>query len=154
MKLLLYSGLLYLAGVAVILILQPSLMFTEEGIWKEFGIGRSPQTHTWMPFWLFAIIWAILSYIIVLLIAGQGVLPGVKPDVATVAPEESPLSYKNFHPIPQSKGRGKRSNSLIPGYYILNREATEMAGTPKYVYLGAEPPRGGGGDGVDGVDGV
>ena len=157
MKLLLYSGLLYLAGVAVILILQPTLMFTEEGIWKEFGIGRNQQTHTWMPFWLFAIIWAILSYIIVLLLAGHGGLPGVKPDTvatAAAAAEEAPLSYKNFQPMAQSKGRGKRSNSLIPGYYILNREATEMAGTPKYVYLGPEPPSGGGVDRVDLTDGV
>ena len=76
MKVLLYSGLLYLAGVAIVLILQPSIMFTEEGIWKEFGIGRNSNTHTWLPFWLFAMVWALLSYIIVLILAGSGSLPG------------------------------------------------------------------------------
>jgi hypothetical protein len=145
MKVLLYSGLLYLAGVAIVLILQPSLMFTEDGIWKEFGIGRSPSTHTWLPFWLFAIVWAILSYIIILMIAR--VLPGVEiPASVRTASESRPvpletgpsISYKNFEPMP--KTRGKRANSLIPGYYILNREATELAGAPKYIYLGAEAP--------------
>lgn len=137
MKLLLYSGLLYLAGVAIILLLQPSIMFTEDGIWKEFGIGRNPKTHTWVPFWLFAVIWAIISYIIVLLIAGTGSLPGVE-ETYHVQEQSIALTDKNFEVKP--KGRGKRSNSLIPGYYILNREATEAAGTPKYIYLGAAPP--------------
>ena len=166
MKVLLYSGLLYLAGVAVILVLQPSLMFTEEGIWKEFGIGRNPNNYTWMPFWLFAIIWAILSYIIVLLLAGNGTLPGVNSAVTsritgatpaatattatTAATYDEPLTYKNFIPPVNSTGHGSRApkgksaaahaNSLIPGYYILNREITEATGTPKYIYLGPEPP--------------
>lgn len=113
-------------------------MFTEDGIWKEFGIGRNPKTHTWMPFWLFAVIWAILSYIIVLLIAGTGSLPGVEERSPSQEYNPPALTHKNFEVKPP--GRGKRSNSLIPGYYILNREATEAAGTPKYIYLGAAPP--------------
>ncbi len=40
MKQLLWSGLLYLVGVAALLLTKPSLMFTQEGHWKEFGIGR------------------------------------------------------------------------------------------------------------------
>jgi hypothetical protein len=139
MKVLLYSGLLYLAGVAIVLILQPSIMFTEEGIWKEFGIGRNSRTHTWLPFWLFAIVWAILSYIIVLMLAGSGSLPGTA--VVSATEGETPLTIHNFElPKPKGIGRGKRSNSLIPGYYILNREATDIQGTPKYIYLGPEPP--------------
>lgn len=155
MKLLLYSGLLYLAGIAIVLILQPNLMFTEDGIWKEFGIGRNPDTHTWMPFWLFAIIWSILSYIIVLMLAGRGDLPGIVQKESLLReslpqeslpqeslpqeslPQEPSLSYKNFEPMPKGRNKGK---NLIPGYYILNREATELQGTPKYIYLGAEPP--------------
>jgi hypothetical protein len=145
MKLLLYSGLLYLAGVAIVLILQPSIMFTEEGIWKEFGIGRNPKTHTWLPFWLFAVTWAIISYIIILMLAGSSSLPGTAlPDGSQQQQQQQPnLTMQNFD-LPKSKGQGKgqgkRSNSLIPGYYILNRELTESQGTPKYIYLGPEPP--------------
>ena len=139
MKILLYSGLLYLAGVAIILILQPSLMFTEEGVWKEFGIGRNPDRYTWLPFWLFAIVWALLSYIMMLIIAHGLGLPGIETDIvseeATVQAVPPNLSYHNF--ITKPKGK---SNSLIPGYYILNREVTEATGTPKYIYLGPEPP--------------
>ena len=62
------AGILYLLGVALILILKPSLMFTEDGSWKEFGIGRNRNTHTWLPFWFFAILWALISYIITILI--------------------------------------------------------------------------------------
>jgi hypothetical protein len=146
MKLLLYSGLLYLTGVAIILLLQPSLMFTEDGQWKEFGIGRSPTTHTWMPFWLFSVVWAILSYIIILFFAGNGALPGVESAATatmTVA-EEPALSYRNFEPMPPvsvpKRGRRPGSATPIPGYYILNRETTEATGIPKYIYLGPEPP--------------
>ena len=69
MSLLIYSGLLYLFGISIILTLKPELMFSKEGIWKEFGLGRA--NRTWMPFWLFAIAWAILSYLIVLVIMGK-----------------------------------------------------------------------------------
>ena len=99
MKILLYSGLLYLAGVAIILILQPSLMFTEEGVWKEFGIGRNPDRYTWLPFWLFAIVWALLSYIIMLIIAHGLGLPGVvteQQEAVAAAPPQANLSYHNF----------------------------------------------------------
>ena len=41
-------------------------MFNEDGEWKEFGLGRHPDRYTWLPFWLFAILWAILSYLMVL----------------------------------------------------------------------------------------
>jgi len=153
MKVLLYSGLLYLAGVAIVLILQPSIMFTEEGIWKEFGIGRNSNTHTWLPFWLFAMVWALLSYIIVLILAGSGSLPGTATATGTATGTGTaaatgtvaasvPQTQANLtmHSFELPKQRGKRSNSLIPGYYILNREASELQGTPKYIYLGPEPP--------------
>lgn len=141
MKLLLYSGLLYLTGVAIILLLQPSLMFTDDGQWKEFGIGRSPKTHTWMPFWLFAVVWALLSYIIILIFAGRGSLPGVETSQQQEQPQQQQqqqqLSYKNF----ETPKKGRRSSATpIPGYYILNRDTTEATGIPKYIYLGPEPP--------------
>lgn len=77
MRLLLYSGILYLTGVAIILALKPTLMFREDNAWKEFGIGRNPDKYTWFPFWLFAIVWAIVSYGIILILASIGLLPGI-----------------------------------------------------------------------------
>jgi hypothetical protein len=65
MRILLYSGLLYLLGVGIVLALKPSLMFTSDGAWKEFGIGRNPEQFTWCPFWLFTLFWAILSFFII-----------------------------------------------------------------------------------------
>jgi hypothetical protein len=132
MKLLLYAGCLYLIGIAVVLLIQPSLMFRENGTWKEFGIGRDPFHHTWMPFWLFAILWALLSYMIVLMVAAANLLPGVQTiDDITVQSDELLESLS-----PRMKKRVSASLEQ-EGYYMLD---TESKGTPKYVYLGPTPP--------------
>ncbi len=136
MKLLLYSGLLYLAGVAAVLVLRPTLMFREDGTWKEFGIGRNPNYYTWLPFWLFAIVWAILSYLVVLMFAGANLLPGISavegvPAVPQVTEMANATRKKVVHAVEELK----------PGYYILNAEETAKKGVPKYIYLGPEPPR-------------
>jgi len=39
-------------------------MFDANGVWKEFSLKQDDK-HTWFPFWLFCILWAILSYSIV-----------------------------------------------------------------------------------------
>ena len=129
MKLLLYSGLLYLITIAIVLATQPKLMFTAEGIWKEFGIGRPGDKYTWMPFWLFAILSAILCYLIVLICAGS--LPGVATEVVIEQPTV----------LPNNSGRkAKISQDMKSGYYILNAEETAKKGIAKYTYLGPEPP--------------
>lgn len=129
MRLLIFSGIVYLAGVATLLMLRPSFMFTPDGIWKEFGIGRNPETHTWMPFWLFCILWALVSYILVVLLADAGVLPGLWVSHVEV---EAPA------------GRVKVANAATkgpkPGYYMLNTEGTGIEGVPKYIYLGPAAP--------------
>ena len=86
---LLYAGLLYLIGIATVLVLQPSLMFREDGVWKEFGIGRATSRYTWMPFWLFSILWAVLSYMCMLLLASANLLPGIRAyqELDAAAPE-------------------------------------------------------------------
>jgi len=132
MKLLLYAGLLYLAGVSLLILLQPSLVFREDGSWKEFGVGRDQEHYTWMPFWLFAILWALLSYMIILMVAGSNMLPGVQTiEDITVNSEEALESLS-----PRVKKRVSASMTE-EGYYMLD---TEAKGTPKYVYLGPAPP--------------
>ena len=77
MTLLIYSGLLYLLGISIALYFKPEVMFSKDGNWKEFGLGRNNERYTWLPFWLFAIIWAMMSYIIILVIASHTGLGGV-----------------------------------------------------------------------------
>ena len=121
MRVLLFSALLYLVGVVAVLFLKPKTMFNEDGSWKEFGLYNSDK-YTWFPVWLFCIVWAIVSYGIVKFTIGSSG-NGSKVDA-----EE----------VPTSVSRGKKN--LKPGYYVLNQNALETEGVPRYVYIGEEPP--------------
>jgi len=128
MKLLLYAGLLYLIGIAVVLVLQPPIMFREDGVWKEFGVGRASTRYTWMPFWLFSILWAVLSYMLMMLLASSNMLPGIQ-------------AYQELEAAPMEMNRRQTkrafgTDEVRPGYYILNPDATG----PKYIFLGEEIP--------------
>ena len=142
--LLLLSGLLYLVGVSIILILKPTLMFTKEGEWKEFGLGRNKHKYTWMPFWLFAISWAIMSYIIVLVIASSTGLGGVSQrnniPIQNDLIEPDNISIKAMRPSPEFRKKPTSTDSMKSGYYILDTNETTRQGIPKYVYLGPEAP--------------
>jgi hypothetical protein len=126
------SGSLYLAGIAVILLVRPSTMFAPDGSWKEFGIGKRQDKYTPFPFWLFCLVWALVSYGFVLSVqALMGTLPTVKTPKANVF---STMTYVEEEvPKPQS---------LPKGYYVLNKKASKLSGTPKYIYLGESPPAG------------
>lgn len=140
------SGALYLVGVAVALVIRPSFMFTPDGTWKEFGIGQDPKRYTSFPFWLFCLVWAVLAYVIVL----------------TLLPLMVNMDENSSEPVNvyKSKNNAKRSKNFVKevensdlvfddevepaglpkGYYVLNKKASRIAGTPKYVYLGEEEP--------------
>ncbi len=127
----LYAGLLYLAAIAVILILKPAFMFRPDGTWKEFGIGRNPKNYTPLPLWLYSIVAAVVSYFVVLLISQvtSGTGRRRNNNVFTVDGDAmSNISAKDVSP------------ELVPGYYMLNKAASKAAGMPKYVYIGAEAP--------------
>ena len=130
MRLLIFSGILYLAGVALVLSLRPALMFTEQGVWKEFGIGKNEETHTWMPFWLFCILWSVMSYLLCVLLAEAGILPGLWVSHVEV---QTPVAARNSLPAAKSK-------TPVPGYYMLNTEGSGIEGVPKYIYLGPAAP--------------
>lgn len=118
-------------------------MFAKDGSWKEFGLGRNKQKYTWMPFWLFAISWSIISYVIILVIASNTGLGGVSNNtdipVQTNAIEAQNVSIKAMKPSLE-EGIVNKSNSTKPGYYILNTNETIKHGVPKYIYLGPEAP--------------
>ena len=147
MSLLIYAGLLYLMGISAVLILKPELMFAKDGSWKEFGLGRNKQKYTWMPFWLFAILWSIISYIIVLVIATNTGLAGVSNNVDipvqnnSIEPEN--VSMKSMTPVlsdNMSRKKPTSSNEMKHGYYILDANETVKRGVPKYIFLGPEAP--------------
>jgi hypothetical protein len=123
MRVLLFSALLYLAGVTLVLFIKPRIMFNEDGSWKEFGIYNS-EKHTWFPVWLFCIVWAIVSY-----------------GIVKFSSAYNNTKAENLEEIPTraSNGNGIKKN-LKPGYYVLNHNALESEGVPRYVYIGEEPP--------------
>jgi len=127
MKVLLLSGLLYLTGIAVVLFLRPRLMFTENGVWKEFGIGRDTNSYTWFPLWLFCIVWAFFCYFAVVLF-----MPTQMHTMDSVQIDPPPAFAKNK--------KMKYVEKVKPGYYMLNTEGSGIEGVPKYIYLGTEAP--------------
>lgn len=137
MKLLFFSGILYLTGVAIVLYLRPQLMFTSDGVWKEFGIGKNKDSYTWFPFWLFCILWAFVSYFLIILVTPT--------EYWTSNIEVSSPAVGSKRGSPHR--RVKYVEKVKPGYYMLNTEGTGIEGVPKYIYLGPAPPGAEGGEG-------
>jgi hypothetical protein len=142
MRVLLLSAVLYLLGVALVLFYRPRLMFFADGTWKEFGTGSTDRTV--FPFWLFCILWGVLSYLIVSLFVSE---PGVAPVVAAAVATTTASPEDEVMPLPP-KTRGRNHNALAkeaaegnmkPGYYVLDPKGTRVAGVPKYIYVGPEP---------------
>lgn len=146
MSLLIYSGLLYLIGISIVLAIKPSLMFSADGAWKEFGLGRMKEKYTWMPFWLFTIMWAILSYLIVLVIASHTGAEGISTHTDLAVPstvmDPENISMKAMSPVPQNvlKKKPTSVDDMKQGYYILDTNETMKRGVPKYIYLGPTAP--------------
>ena len=113
-------------------------MFKDNGQWKEFGIGRDPEYFTWMPFWLFSILWSVLSYIIVMLIEDSLAMQQTQPQLS--GQEYYPPMNVKRNSRPRNMNAGRKSEDLTPGYYMLNEGRTGRNGIPRYVYLGPEAP--------------
>ena len=130
----LYAGLLYLAAIAVVLLLKPAFMFRPDGTWKEFGIGRNPKNYTPLPLWLYSIVAALVSYFAVLLISQVfgSARSGANANRRNMINIDEEL-ITNISPKDVSP-------ELTPGYYVLNKAASRAAGIPKYVYIGKEAP--------------
>ena len=126
----LYAGIIYLIAIAVILVMKPAFMFRSDGTWKEFGIGRNRANYTPMPLWLYSIVSALVSYFIVLL-ASEGGSAGSGRGRASAVKADTIVNMKASDMV---------GPDLEPGYYVLNKAATKLAGVPKYVYIGAEAP--------------
>lgn len=126
MKVLLLSSLFYLIGIALILYFKPNLMFHENGNWKEFGLNQDAK-HTWFPFWLFCIMWAFVSY-------GLSSFVCYLTNDSTTTDENSGIVELN------SKAKKNSKNTMKSGYYVLDKEAYDNNGIPKYIFLGSDAP--------------
>lgn len=145
------AGALYLIGVGVVLVLRPAFMFTPDGNWKEFGIGQREDRYTPFPFWLFCLTWALLSYVLVLLLRPLFMASGEEdiPVNNTTKANNRPSVRRNNNrrkiiqePEPELEVEDMPDEGveLPKGYYVLNKKATKLSGVPKYVYLGPEEP--------------
>ncbi len=150
MRTFLLAAILYLLGVAFVLFLRPAGMFEETGQWKEFGTAGANRTL--FPFWMFCILWSIVSYLLATAIlhasgsnstalAATAAVAGPlfrRPDQEEFSPEDMVM------PLPAKGLRGPdvarvAQGNMKPGYYMLNRQALRKTGIPKYIYLGPEP---------------
>jgi hypothetical protein len=141
MKTLLFSLVLYLLGITGVLFFRPQLMFHKDGRWKEFGL----EEGTMFPFWLFCIIWAIVSYVLARFIVGEAVVPLASAIMAAPMVNESVEEIPTLNQALGSRNRrnkpsGPATETMKPGYYRLNASALEKTGVPRYVYVGPEEP--------------
>jgi len=148
----------YILGIAVVLYFRPRIMFQPGGDWKEFGIGRG-ESHTVLPFWLFAIFWAFISYGVSLVVLSQfahvansslgapvynqGLTSGQMPSHSM--PQITQQTPMPAAPAPAPAPAFKPVSSMIglqenqPGYYVLANNTQN--GNPQYIYYGSSPPK-------------
>jgi hypothetical protein len=137
------SGAIYLIGVAVVLVIKPSFMFAPDGNWKEFGIGQNEARYTSFPFWLFCLVWAVISYVFVLL-----TLP-LLIDMSEIRAESNTRVKRNTRTKrivedsdlmfdDEMESSDAAPQGLPKGVYMLNKKASKLAGVPKYVYIGED----------------
>ena len=122
-------------------------MFTPDGNWKEFGIGKNDARYTPFTFWLFCLVWAFISYILVLLISPifeRGDYSTYEDEMPTIVNNRARKNKRNVVFSDDSdlvfEDELPQQQQLPKGYYVLNRKASKIAGVPKYVYLGEEQP--------------
>ena len=134
---------IYILGVAAVLFFRPSFMFSAQtGAWKEFGLSKS-EAFTLLPFWMFAVIWAIISYVggtYAAIFFGGLALQSLPSDVveANLSNILKPVSKSPPPSISLNAVEAAKSpSSSTPGYYILE---TPKSGPPKYIYFGTSPP--------------
>jgi len=141
MRVLLYSAVLYLLGITIVLYLKPKQMFRHDGRWKEFGV--SGVDTTWVPFWLFCILWAVVAYGIVrLLYSDEESAPVYRAASKRAQPQAESVEPLSPLPVPEATPAQVQENSSQgkPGYYKLDEAMMKDKGVPRYVYIGPDKP--------------
>jgi hypothetical protein len=146
-----YAVAIYMIGIAIVLYVRPKAMFRENGMWKEFGLATDAD-QTIFPFWMFAIIWAILSYALATLAllffasvtmnssdASVSNTPNMHPNASFMQPISThPNVPQMSQAMPQMSQAMPHMSSRTPGYYILDPYANPAQ--PRYIYYGMDPP--------------
>lgn len=98
MELLWLAIVFYTVGLGAVLYFRPAVMFNENGTWKEFGYQRDSR-HTIFPFWLFVITWAIISYMLSMIVSSSllGATMGVAATASVAAANSSPAHSYAAH---------------------------------------------------------
>jgi len=164
MEILWLAIVFYSIGLGLVLHFRPSLMFHENGVWKEFGYQRTSESrHTLFPFWLFAITWAFASYVLAAAITWSFSSPAALAFTTTAAAtaastdvfgrytldkseeseeeeEEEEEEIDEEMPVKRGRGRPRKTQPKPrPGYYVIAPESKE-GGLRRYVYYGENPP--------------
>jgi hypothetical protein len=112
-------------------------MFRPGGVWREFGLSDSEHC-TLFPFWMFALVWALLSYAIAtcfFIVTGSIAAPSDGIEIFSepvIQPVSEVSEVPNVPNVPEV-------SPTKPGYYILNPNRIESTGA-NYIYYGTEPP--------------
>ena len=146
MRVLLYSAVLYLLGIAILLYVRPALMFKHNGQWKEFGVEGVDTTY--FPFWLFCIVWAVITYGTIRLIYSEKDVSIVSSAAAMaslttrIQDSTTAASLPPLPNIPVSSGPTESiaTEEAAPGYYKLDKSLMKRKGIPRYIYVGEEKP--------------
>ena len=128
-------------------------MFHPGGAWKEFSLNPD-DNHTYMPFWLFSILWALFSYLVATFIQRMSAarpaddfdlieLPEPEPapkrqsEIPNDLNMETELDMEDIaEPVSKNMGLNKTRN----GFYVLNTNKYNKSRVPTYVYYGDKPP--------------
>lgn len=139
---------IYIFGISAVLYFRPQLMFKPSGTWKEFGVGRGEE-RTVVPFWLFAVFWAFISYGTALVIMSQfanmalNAFPEQNVHTSVQMPMQNVVPQPNQMPSTQTPSFIRPVSSSFginpgnPGFYVLQNMSS---GPPQYVYYGPNPP--------------
>jgi hypothetical protein len=127
---------IYILGVALVLFFRPAIMFRPgNGTWREFGLANTGN-YTVFPFWMFTLLWAIVSYVL----ATLGTVFIASAALQSMPIEEAPVNNTMFTPVSKMPAAAVAppapTPSGLPGYYVLDTSS----GPPKYVYFGTSPP--------------
>jgi hypothetical protein len=111
-------------------------MFQDNGNWREFGLSNDTK-HTWFPFWLYCISSAFVSYALSYFIYS---LLDSKVSEVTEVDVDTTETVSNVKTKTKNSRKNSNPSEMKSGYYVLDKEAYETKGIPKYIFLGSEVP--------------